>query len=742
MGTIVSTTTQRLRLLLRGAVQGVGFRPTVYRLAKKLSVAGWVRNSATGLEIEVEGTSRQLDDFLREFKEERPRAAVVTTEEVSEVAPSGAVSFEILPSDAYGPKTAAVLPDLAACPACVQELFAAADRRFEYPFTNCTRCGPRYTIVLDIPYDRSNTTMHGFTLCPECRGEYESPQDRRFHAQPNACPACGPTVWSVSNQKKGSDPLADAARALAMGKIVALKGVGGFQLLVDARNGAAVSRLRQRKHREEKAFALLIPSLACVRKYCVVTPKEEELLVSQAAPIVLLRPRDSSDIAPEVAKSSPYFGVLLPYSPLHHLLAREYPFPLVATSGNRSDEPIAIHNEEALERLGEIADVFVLHNRPIARPCDDSVARVLGGGPQIVRRARGYAPLPVSVPVDLPPVLAVGGHLKNTVAIAIGSQVVLSHHIGDLDSPETRAAFEHAIEDLRRLYRFQPQSVVCDHHPDYASTRWALQSGLPVIQVQHHHAHVAACAAENGIDKDYLGVAWDGTGLGLDGTVWGGEFFLAKPGDFERIAYLRPFRLPGGESAIRDCSRPAASLLWETFGADKTAGLVSRGIRSILESGINAPWSSSMGRLFDAVAWLCGLADQDRFEGQAAMSLERAIGEVRTEDSYVIEGRGPIGDWAPLMEALLRDIRGHVDVARIAAKFHNALANWIFVVARGTGVGRVVLSGGVFQNAYLTERAKFLLESSGFEVFWHHQVPSNDGGISLGQAVLAQNYNA
>jgi hydrogenase maturation protein HypF len=722
-------------------VQGVGFRPTVYRLAEKLRLAGWVKNSSAGLEIEVEGSLEQLDLFLQKLKTERPRAAVVTTEDVSRIAPSGGVWFEILPSDENAPKTvlktAAVLPDLATCPHCLGELLNPADRRFGYAFTNCTLCGPRYTIILDIPYDRRSTTMRDFTFCPACRREYESPQDRRFHAQPNACPACGPRLWTIPEQPKDANPLAHAAHALAQGEIVALKGVGGFQLLVDARKPAAVVRLRERKQREEKPFAVLMPSLDLVRQYCTVSAAEEELLVSAAAPIVLLRPKPGHDLAPEVAKFSPYLGVMLPYSPLHHLLMAQYPFPVVATSGNRANEPIAIDNDEASESLQDIADVFVLHNRPIARSCDDSVARVHGGRSQILRRARGYAPLPVITPRDLPPVLAVGGHLKNTVAIALGRRVFLSQHIGDLDAVESRQAFERAIEDLYRLYRFQPELVACDLHPDYASTQWALTSGLPIVHVQHHHAHVAACAAENGIETNYLGVAWDGAGLGLDGTSWGGELFVAGHNGFERVAHLRPFCLPGGEAAIRDCSRMAASLVWETCGAESARRVFDANICAMLETGIHTPRSSSIGRLFDAVAYLSGVAQRNDFEGQAAMCLESAIGDMSTAESYEIENRNGVGDWTSLIEQLLSDKRADLDAARIAAKFHNALARWICAVANTTDVRDVVLSGGVFQNAYLTARTSELLEENHFRVFTHHQVPANDGGISLGQAVLA-----
>ena len=737
LATSSPTRIERLRIVLCGAVQGVGFRPTVYRLADKLRLAGWVKNSGAGLEIEVEGDSEQLDHFLGKLKTERPPAAVVTTEVVSRIAPAGCACFEILPSGENVPRTAAVLPDLATCPECLRDLLDPADRRFGYAFTNCTLCGPRYTILLDIPYDRPNTTMQSFASCPACRREYESPHDRRFHAQPNACPTCGPAVWSEPEQAKGANAIARAAEALARGQIVALKGVGGFQLLVDARNPAAVMQLRARKYREEKPFALLMPSIEILRRYCTASGAEEELLACQAAPIVLLRPKQECDLTPEVAQSSPYLGVMLPYSPLHHLLMAQYPFPLVATSGNRADEPIAIENDEARERLKDIADVFILHNRPIARSCDDSVARLSVGRPQILRRARGYAPLPVVVPRELAPVLAVGGHLKNTVAIALGRQVFLSQHIGDLDAVESRQAFERAIDDLLRLYRFEPKFVACDLHPDYASTQWALDSGLPLVQVQHHHAHVAACAAENGIETNYLGVAWDGTGFGLDGTIWGGEFFLASHDRFERIAHLRQFRLPGGEAAIRDCSRSAAGLLWEARSADRWANFVSTDILAMLESGMNAPLSSSVGRLFDAVASLTGIADRNRFEGQAAMCLESAIGDIRTDETYEIASQNGIGDWAPLLDQLLVDRQRGLATGRIAAKFHNALANWIVAVAQTTNVRDVVLSGGVFQNVYLTERATSVLEERGFRVVTHHQVPPNDGGISLGQAVLA-----
>ena len=757
--------TQRLRITLRGAVQGVGFRPFVYRLATEMSLTGWVLNSSAGLVVEVEGAADELRRFEQRLEAERPKASVVTVRESDWIPAQSSTTFEIHHSDTDSAKSVNVLPDLATCADCRAELFDPANRRFQYPFTNCTNCGPRYTIVVDIPYDRPNTTMREFVLCPACREEYENPANRRFHAQPNACSVCGPKLDGT---------IAETASVLLQGKIVALKGIGGFQLLVDARQPATVARLRQRKHREEKPFALMMPSFEMAREYCEITPAEQELLESQAAPIVLLRPKSGTDIAWNVAHCSPYLGVMLPYSPLHHLLMRECPFPLIATSGNRSDEPIAIANEEATTRLKDIADHFLVHNRPIVRACDDSVVRLTRGRAGILRRARGYAPLGIRVSRNVAPVLAVGGHLKSTVAIGVGQDVFLSQHIGDLETFEARHAFERAIDDLCRLYSFKPEAVVCDLHPDYASTDWAERSGLPIIRVQHHQAHVAACAAENNVEGPYLGVSWDGTGYGLDGAIWGGEFFhvenrRVENNQYERIAHLRPFGLPGGDAAVREGWRSAASLLFEvqkqgipglatsarpgappvnlTVSQDRVTengvphvspglrdpGIRTAQVRTMLERGINVVATTSVGRLFDAVASITGLAQQNRFEGQAAMLLENEIGSLRTEEAYPLTG----GDWAPLIADVLRDKRDGLPVSRIAARFHNALVNWIVEVAVNSELKQIVLSGGVFQNRYLTERAAAMLESRGFVVHTHRQVPPNDGGIALGQVVMA-----
>lgn len=744
MSTVLSSQIQRHRVVLQGAVQGVGFRPAVYRLADTMRLTGWVRNTDEGLEIEVEGEAELLSEFLLKLRAATPLAAVITAEQILRVAPSGGVGFEILPSieetSNSGPKLAAVLPDIATCAECMAEILDPANRRFGYPFTNCTQCGPRYTIVLDIPYDRAGTTMNKFEMCPSCRREYGSVHDRRFHAQPIACATCGPHIWLFPTGSDPKRPFAAIVAALAQGSIVALKGIGGFQLLVDARNSAAVIRLRKRKQREHKPLAILMPSVECVRRYCEVSPEEEKLLRSPAAPIVLLQPREMHDLAPEVAQYSPGIGVMLPCSPLHHLLMAHYPFPLVATSGNVAGEPIAIDNEEAITRLKIVADIFVLHDRPIARACDDSVVKLIDH-PHMLRRARGYAPLPVGVPHKLRPVLAVGGHLKSTVAIGFGRQVWLSQHIGDLDSPEGRDAFEQTIDDLCKLYRFKPEVIVSDLHPDYASTRWAQHhseiTGVPLVQVQHHQAHVASCAAENGLTTPYLGVAWDGAGLGLDGSIWGGEFFAVDQGVCERVASLRPFALPGGEAAMRDCSRPAAGLLRQTRGSPMAREQIQPQIAAMLEQQINAPLCSSVGRLFDAVAYLAGAAQNNFFEGQAAMCLEAVIGRTQTDEAYEIAATNGIGDWSSLIEGVQYDRATGVSLDLISAKFHNALSDWILRGARSTNIRAVVLSGGVFQNGYLTRRSRRLLEADGFDVYTHRQVPANDGGLALGQAVLA-----
>jgi hydrogenase maturation protein HypF len=703
-------TAERLRIHVYGAVQGVGFRPFVYRLATAMGLTGTVLNSAAGVFIEVEGDGEVCRDFLTRLPAERPAAAWIAGTEVSRLTPAGYDDFRILESSHESSPTTAVLPDLATCSECLAEVFDPANRRHAYAFTNCTHCGPRYTIIEALPYDRPNTTMRAFIMCPRCQAEYHNPADRRFHAQPNACPECGPRLSS----------------SLALPHaILALKGIGGYQLLCDATNFDAVRLLRARKHREQKPFAVLFPDIASIRLSAHVSPEEAALLTSPAAPIVLLHRRLDSPLAPEVCMSSPYVGAMLPCSPLHHLLTRDFARPLVCTSGNLSDEPIAIDNAEASTRLAPIADTFLHHNRPIARPSDDSVVRLSRGRELVLRRARGYAPLPVLVRHALPRVLALGGHLKSTVAIAIDRQVVVSQHIGDLDTLEARAAFERTIDDLLRLYEFTPDLVACDLHPDYYSTQFAETLPGSVVPIQHHQAHVAACAAENDIEGDYLGVSWDGTGYGLDGTIWGGEFFVVSNGHFERIAHLRPFRLFGGDAAARDCRRPAFALLRDTFG-DR----IPIDLGFTVHSHVNAPITTSAGRLFDAVAALTGCALSNAYEGQAGMSLEAAALSNNNHPHYRLPFEHGQLDWRPLIADIVADLPIR-PVAEIARGFHAALADAITAVSRTVPDLPVVLSGGVFQNALLVDEI-----AARIPVFTHQRIPPNDGGIALGQAVL------
>ncbi len=844
----------RLRLALRGAVQGVGFRPFVHRLANELRLAGWVNNSPQGVFIEVEGARAALEQFRHRVEAGRPPRSFIQSCEVTWLDAVGYDGFLIRNSDTHGGRTALVLPDIATCPDCLREIFDPANRRHRYPFTNCTNCGPRFSIIEALPYDRANTTMRSFKMCPACRAEYDDPNDRRFHAQPNACPVCGPQLelWPGTildsrssgresapsergdksepthvggyrpvnepprNLARGNDALLAAAGAIRNGRIVAVKGIGGFHLLMDARDDAAVCRLRERKHREEKPLALMFPSLESVKAVCEVSTLEERLLLSPESPIVLLRrghaaaPADEKCqrmrteanesvgafhlLAQSIAPNNPCLGVMLPSNPLHHLLMAELGFPIVATSGNLSDEPICTDEHEARERLGTIADAFLVHNRPIARHVDDSIVRVMLDREMVLRRARGYAPLPVVLKSEIrnpksETVLAVGAHLKNSVALALGDQVFLSQHIGDLETEQANRAFRRVVADLQELYEAKPEFVAADLHPDYLSTRFADDStggsgnqqpaegaqriARPAsISVQHHIAHVLSCMAENELKPPVLGVAWDGTGYGTDGTIWGGEFFRVTQESVERVAHWRPFRLPGGDAAAKEPRRAALGLLYEmNAGDDKLLSHLGQrsaawfsatemaALTGMLARAVNSPWCSSVGRLFDAVASLVGLRQTMRFEGQAAMDLEFALEGVETEEAYPVrlencelqtaasavgksEVRGPrseiILDWSPMIEAIIRDVERGNSVGAVSARFHNALAEAIVAVAKRLGELRIALSGGCFQNRYLTERTVKRLRTEGFQPYWHQRVPPNDGGISLGQIVATR----
>jgi len=751
---------KRMHLIVTGTVQGVGFRPFVYRLANSLGLTGWIRNSSAGVQIEVEGNVEQLDDFASRLQAEKPPHANIHTIKTTFLEPIGDTKFEVLESELSGQKTAIVLPDIAICPDCLREIFDPQNRRYHYSFTNCTNCGPRYSIIESLPYDRVNTTMKIFPMCYKCRAEYEDPNNRRFHAQPNACPECGPHLELWNTQGKtlaiGHDALLKAVDAICNGQILALKGLGGFQLLVDAQNEEIVAELRRRKGREEKPFATMYPHLELILQHCHVSPQEQELLCSAESPIVLLKQKfDRTDtIAPSVAPDNSYLGIMLPYTPLHHLLMAELNIPIVATSGNLSDEPICIDEQEAIVRLKGIADLYLIHNRPIARQMDDSVARVILGQKQILRLARGYAPKVVDLKRPVSPCLATGAHLKNCVAVSIASHAVISQHIGDLETPQAYEAMIRVTDSLSRLYEFTPKKTACDMHPDYLSTKFAATLNIPVTRVQHHYAHVLSCMADNQLTGSVLGVSWDGTGWGTDETVWGGEFLRADEKSFTRLAHFRTFRLPGGETAIREPRRSALGLLYEIFGEDLHSMKEvppptafdhneKQIVLQMLDKKINSPLTSSAGRLFDAIASLLDICHITRSEGKAAMQLEfLASGEV-TEKTYpfVIKGQSPpyIIDWEPMVRSILDDIKSSASKTSIAAVFHNTLVEIMVDVAKLSGEKNIVLTGGCFQNRYLTEHAVARLTEVGFKPFWHHDVPPNDGGIALGQLVAAIN---
>jgi hydrogenase maturation protein HypF len=757
-------------------VQGVGFRPFIYRLATEMGLRGFVANDSQGVTIEAEGCRGDLERLLLRIGPESPPRASIQSLEPAFLDPAGYGKFEIRESTETGKKSVLVLPDIAACAECIREVFDPRDRRHLYPFTNCTHCGPRFSIIEGLPYDRAKTTMKRFEMCGECRKEYEDPANRRFHAQPNACPACGPHVelWDPQGEVEASrhDAILAAADLLRGGAVVAVKGLGGFHLMADARSPDAIRALRSRKGREEKPLALMFPSLGSVRGHCELSALEERLLGSPEAPIVLVRarkekPRDSEDpgnlgvatgIDPSVAPGNPWLGAMLPYTPLHHILLAELGFPIVATSGNLSDEPICTDERDALRRLGGIADAFLVHDRPIQRHVDDSIARVVAGREMVLRRARGYAPLPVRLDHPLPPILAVGAHLKSAVAISVEENVFVSQHIGDLETAEALRAFRQVVESIEDLYETRPAGVACDLHPDYISTgearRMAGESAVPMAAVQHHHAHVVSCMAENELHGTLLGVSWDGTGYGADGTIWGGEFLEATRSSFQRVAHLRTFPLPGGEKAVREPRRSALGLLHAALGNEvfeesplATLDAFSPSelavLRGMLARGLNCPVTSSAGRLFDAVASICGLRQVSRFEGQAAMELEFALEGAAGGEPYDVEidgdGRSAplVVNWTLMVRQLLEDVRRGLALNEISARFHGFLVECIVRVATRLGATRVVLTGGCFQNKYLTEKAVRRLSEEGLIPYWHQRVPPNDGGISLGQAVAA-----
>jgi hydrogenase maturation protein HypF len=762
----------RRQIEVSGIVQGVGFRPYVYRLATARLLSGTIRNTSAGVTIEIQGPAETVEDFVERLPAEAPPLARITGLTVRDVSCNcnDAQDFRIVPSREGEEVRALISPDIAVCPDCLREMFDANDRRYRYPFINCTNCGPRFTIVRDIPYDRRSTSMAAFSMCPECLAEYENPLDRRFHAQPNACWRCGPQVelWDKSGKKvECRDPIAKASDGLQAGLIVAVKGLGGFHLAADATNPAAVALLRQRKDRIDKPFAVMVPDLPAAHEICAMDEAASTILQSMQRPIVLLPKKKPSAISDEVAPFNHDLGLFLPYTPLHYLLFAEGAFKaLVMTSGNLSEEPIAIDNREAVRRLSGLADCFLVHNRDILLRCDDSVVRVAGGMARQLRRSRGFVPVPVFLKDDQPAVLAVGGELKNTICLTKGRHAFLSQHVGDLENVESYSFFHEAVEHLGRILEIRPEIVAYDLHPDYFSTKWALQqSGVRLVGVQHHHAHIASCMAENHLEGSVIGFALDGTGYGTDGNIWGGEVLIAGYEDFDRVGHFEYVPLPGGAAAIREPWRMAVSYLAHHFGREYLKNELKNLdiefahqlsppkvdlLLRMMEQGVNSPLTSSCGRLFDAVAALAGIRQEVNYEAQAAIELEMAMASSETATSEDDAGYPmrlvPDGDqWIigtrQLFEALLDDLGRNIPAGVISRRFHNGLVEGFVQIAihlrDKTAFNRVCLSGGTFNNVYLSQRLEARLSEIGFEVFTQKEVPSGDGGLSLGQAVVA-----
>jgi hydrogenase maturation protein HypF len=773
------------RIHITGIVQGVGFRPFVFSQAVQKGLTGWVCNTSAGVDIEVNGQTFDISQFIQAIKTKAPPLARIDSFDVQQIAINNYETFEIIDSktvtDAFQP----ISPDIAICPDCIRELFDPKDRRYRYPFINCTNCGPRLTIIEDIPYDRPKTTMRDFTMCPDCRSEYTDPTDRRFHAQPIACPECGPQVWleypdrDKNKHKKvlrSDDAIRECQKLLMSGKIVAIKGMGGFHLACDATNPKAVAELRRRKLRVDKPFALMMPNMTAVERHCLVNAADREVIDSRERPIVLLPRNNGSSIASEVAPHQNTLGIMLPYTPLHYLLfasllginsrpgshnALPMP-PLVMTSGNISEEPIAIDNAEAYERLAGLADAFLMHNRPIHTRCDDSVLRTYDGEIYPIRRSRGYAPFPVYLASKSPTLLATGGELKNTFCIIRDRYAFLSHHIGDMENVETYHSFLDGIANYESLFRCKPEAIAYDLHPNYLATHYALsrstQESLPSFGVQHHHAHIASCMAEHSLpaDQPVIGIAFDGTGYGEDGAIWGGEFLVADYRGYKRISHLKYIPLPGGDVSIRKPARIALAYLWANkFNWDPDLHPVSalcaeeRSIlKSQLELKINTPLTSSMGRFFDAVASLCGIRQVVNYEAQAAIEFEVLADpdETGAFNFFLEPGANPEGSVSQInpslvIEQVLNDLNKGVGIPIISARFHNTVSRMVYEVSnqirRDYGIDQVVLSGGVWQNLTLLHKTIRLLLTENFKVYIHHLVPSNDGGLALGQAIVA-----
>lgn len=792
MGQLAHRTLEKImngvKVHITGVVQGVGFRPFVYNLANSLNLKGWVKNTSAGVDIEADGDKDILDSFLQKLRDDAPPISRIDDFHASFGPGNGFTQFDIIHSESVDGAFQPISPDVAICDDCLSELFDPNDRRYHYPFINCTNCGPRFTIIQDIPYDRPFTTMAGFKLCPDCEREYQDPTNRRFHAQPVACAVCGPKVWlEMQNAECGmqnDEAIAEACKMLSDGHIVAIKGLGGFHLACDATNAKAVTELRARKLRVDKPFALMMPDIETIERQCFVSDAEKELLTSPARPIVLLKKKSDSTIVEEVSPKQAWLGVMLPYTPLHYLLfddrrqttddgkssiVHRRLSALVMTSGNLSEEPIATGNDEARERLSKLADAFLMHNRDIYIRCDDSVVRAYDDRPLTIdhtlssavnrpssvypiRRSRGYSPFPVKLPFEVPQLLATGSELKNTFCITNGNYAFLSHHIGDMENYETLKSFEQGVEHFEKLFRVKPIAIAHDLHPNYLATRYAQEraqrENLPTLNIQHHHAHVAACMAEHGLTEPVIGVSFDGTGYGDDGAIWGGEFLVADAKSYQRAAQLEYFPLPGGDAAIKKPARTALALLW-SLGLEWDDALESVRefcaedqvtLRVQLEKKINTPMTSSMGRLFDAVSALAGVRQKVNYEGQAAIEFE-AMADSAEAGQYVFgveSGRVRVGS---AVEALIKDVMAGIPTSKISARFHNGLAEavreTVQKISRETSLRSVVLSGGVWQNMTLLRKTISLLSKDGFEIYIHREVPTNDGGLSLGQAYIA-----
>jgi [NiFe] hydrogenase maturation protein HypF len=771
---------ERLRLIVTGIVQGVGFRPFVYNLAKSLSLNGYIVNTSDGVKIEVEGSKDKTEAFIARLGKEAPALSFIRDIRCENVPYFGYNDFHIEKSISTNQANTLISPDVSVCDECAKELFTEDNQRFLYPFINCTNCGPRFTIIKDVPYDRPNTTMESFVMCEECRAQYEDPNDRRYHAQPIACAKCGPQLQLLDKEGcklVSSDIIGKASGFLDAGYILAVKGLGGFHLVCDANNGKAVDELRKRKHRDEKPFAVMARDMDTIYKYCIVNNEEACLLQSVRKPIVLLEKRKDCPLPESIAPGNPYLGVMLPYTPLHYLLFKSRdtcPEMLIMTSGNRSNEPICFKDSEVLSQLDGIMDFIVTYDRNIHIRTDDSVTRVFMGKEYILRRSRGYVPMPVicgspnhisvksPTQREFPAVLACGGELKNTFCANRGQEFFLSHHIGDLENLETMQSFEEGIEHYKRLFGIKPEIIAYDLHPNYLSTRYALASKIDKkIGVQHHKAHIASCMADNNMKGSVIGVAFDGTGFGEDGNVWGGEFFTGSYGNLKRAGHLKYVRMPGGDAAAREPWRMAAGYLHDAgiglhFLAESQAinGFLEKntsyatklieGVEKMLERGFNSPFTSSMGRLYDAVSALAGIRYINRFEGQAAMELEYlSTSHVGSCYPYMVDISDGIyiQDMSGMIAGIVEDRMKGIPSGVISSRFHETIAVMVTDVCRhlrqDSGIGRVVLGGGVFQNMLLLSKSLGKLKDAGFDVYIHNRVPTNDGGISLGQAVIA-----